>query len=506
MKQWLGILAILVFVGLLYGRIPSTYFCGYDDFNENNRAAFEERKEPLRLLTATHFNSYKYRPLSHTLHYATYWLGHGNPALFRVRNVVCHLLNILLVYGIGMLLFRNWLASAGAALLFGVHPLVNQPVVAASFTIPAAHVGFLFALFCFLYSLRKKPESLPWLCLGLLAGWLSLLTYESSISVFVLMFGYLFIQFVIVREMPVSRKYLLVFVIGTVLLVGSYFGMRRMFVTVAAKQAVPSVKTLVGSTVMYSAALVSPIDSVLANDWFGTPLPSELQLGAISSGWKLVLLVIAIIGVVCLALLVKVLVNRLNRRALAIDLFLLSAIVLSLLPLIVFTPKPSETYMYLAVAFGALLFSSVLSLLVKVEEPRGRAVFVGVFGVLAISFSCATWVRNGSVASCGQTAKIIMDQLQQDRFKQGDWSVWLVAAPGEPRVQRYGIYRCRGIETIGAPGIESALRVANNNELVSAHVVDATLLPANCGSPRAVCLQVHDDGRVVELNPGTPAQ
>lgn len=505
MKQWVGILAILAFVGLLYARIPSTYFCGYDDFNENNRAAFEERKEPLRLLTATHFNSYKYRPLSHTLHYATYWLGHGNPALFRIRNVVCHLLNVLLVYGIGMLLFRKWLPSAGAALLFGVHPLANQPVVAASFTIPAAHVGFLFAVFCFLYSLRKKPESLPWLCLGLLAGWLSLLTYESSVSVFPLMFGYLFLQFVIFRKIPVTKKYLMVFVIGTVLLVGSYFGMRRMFVTVAAKQAVPSVKTVVASTVMYTGALLSPIDSVLANHWFGTPLPSDMQLGSISGGLKVALIVTGLIGVVALALLLRVLKQRLTRHDLVIDLFLLSGIILSLLPLIVFTPKPSETYMYLALAFGALLFSSLLSLAVRVEERRGRAIFAAVFGVLAISFSLATWVRNGSVASCGQTAKTIMGQLQEERFKQGPWSVWLAPAPGEPRVQRYGIYRCRGIETIGAPGIESALRVANNNEALSAHVVDA-LSPANCQGSRAVCLLVHDDGRVVELNSARSSQ
>lgn len=506
MKQWWAILVILLFVGLLYVRIPSTYFCGYDDFNENNRAAFDERKEPLRLLTATHFNSYKYRPLSHSLHYATYWLGHGNPALFRIRNVACHLLNVLLVYGIGILLFRKRLTSAAAALLFGVHPLVNQPVVAASFTIPAAHVGFLLAVFCFLYSLRKKTESPLLLCIALLAGWLSLLTYESSISVFVLMFGYLFIQFAIVREMPVSRNYLLVLVIGTVLLVGSYFGMRRMFVTVSAKQAVPSVKTVVAGTVMYTAALLSPIDSVLANNWFGTPLPSELQPGAINAGWKVVIVVIAITGILGLALIAKVLIKRLNRRTFATDLFLLSGAVLSLLPLIVFTPKPSETYMYLAVAFGALLFSSVLSLLVNLEEQRGRTVFLAICGVLAVSFSAATWIRNGSVASCGQTAKIIMGQLKQARFLQGDWSVWLAAAPGEPRVQRYGIYRYRGIETIGAPGIESALRVANNNESVSAHEVDAALLPANCESPRVVCLLVHDDGRVVELNSETPAQ
>ncbi len=500
LKAWVGICAIIIFVGLLYGRLPGTYFCGYDDFNENDRAAFEETKEPLRILTATHFNSYKYRPLSHALHFMTYRLGHGDALLFRVRNVACHLINVLLVFGIGILVFNDRLISGSAALLFGVHPLVNQPIVATSFTIPAAHVFFLSALFCFLYSVSKKPGNLFWLCLALVLGWLGLLTYESSITVFGLMFAYIVIRFAVAREKIVSRKFLLVLTIGTFLLVGSYFGMRRLFVTVGAKQAIPSVKTIAISTTMYAGALLLPVDSVLANEWFGLPLPSELKFATPGKmGW-LLLLGTALVAAALFILLLYKLAKRLRKSELANLAFLALAIIFSLAPLIVFTPKPSETYLYLAAAFGALIFTFLLRiLLIDNSRPAGKPIFAVIVGVLAVLFSCATWVRNERVVACGATAQRIMGQIQEDRLKQGPWDVWLAAAPGEPRSKLYGIYGCRGIDTIGEPGVQSALRLANFNELLTAKVISAESFTSACYEPRTVCLLVHDDGSVIDV-------
>ena len=321
MKHRVGLLIILTFTALLYVRIPTTYFCGYDDFNENNRAAFEERKEPLRLLTATHFNSYKYRPLSHTLHFITYWLGNGNPILFRIRNVICHLLNVLLVYGIGRLLFKKYSTSVISALLFGVHPLANQPVVAASFTIPAAHVAFLFALYCFLRSVQRQNLSLTWLFAALFSAWCSLLTYESSISVFGLMFTYVIIRVVIEREQLPSRRYLVVLIAGSMVFISSYFGLRKLFVNVAAQQAVPPVKVLVLSAAMYAGALLTPIDPVLANAWFKIPLPSEIHWTGFSWSLKIEL---AFLGTLVLALLIWIgvrIYRRLTRPILAVQLF-----------------------------------------------------------------------------------------------------------------------------------------------------------------------------------------
>jgi hypothetical protein len=252
---------------------------------------------------------------------------------------------------------------------------------------------------------------------------------------------------------------------------------------------------------MYMIALVSPVDSVLANEWFGFPLPSEFHPGHIGPLRWIALGGAALVALVILILLLKLLKKRADRLLLSTQLFLLCAVVLSILPLIVFTPKPSETYMYLAVAFGALLFCSVLNVLLNARTVKGRLVFASIVGLLTVSFSCATWVRNQRVASCAATAQRIMAQVQEDRLKHGSWYVWLAEAPGEPKATRYGIYGYRGLGTIGQPGVQSALRVANGNEMLSVNVVEAESLADHCNDPREVCLVVHDDGKVDELNP-----
>src|SRR6266498_4754455 len=311
LKDLLILAAITVLILFLYHRIPATYFCGYDDFIEIHRAAFLETQQPIRVLTDTHFNSYKYRPGSHGLHFLTYRLSNGNPLVFRVRNIACHLINIVLLYGIGLLLFKRRLITGVAALLFALHPLVNQPVVIASFTIPAAHVAFLFSLFSFLYSVERKRESVAWLCVSLFSGWIGILIYESSISVFPLMFLYLLIRFITKREKP-SLRFLLVWVTGTTVFIGSNFVMRYFFVTVSAQHALSNVKTMLIAVVMYTVGLLSPVDSVLANQWFGTPLPGEIHLGSIGKIWWALILGGVFAVLAGIVLLRRPIINRLK--------------------------------------------------------------------------------------------------------------------------------------------------------------------------------------------------
>src|SRR4029453_575409 len=79
-------------------------------------------------------------------------------------------------------------------------------------------------------------------------------------------------------------------------------------------------------------------------------------------------------------------------------------------PLIFFTDNPPETYMYLLVAFAALLFASILvQLLGPRASQRGRIIFAVIVGALAISYGMATWVRNSRVARCGETASTIVN-------------------------------------------------------------------------------------------------
>src|SRR5512132_3756206 len=83
LRHLLILSVILLLVGLVYLRIPGTYFCGYDDFLEVHRAAFEDTQQPSRVFTTTHFESYKYRPLNRGLNLITYWIGNGSASFFR---------------------------------------------------------------------------------------------------------------------------------------------------------------------------------------------------------------------------------------------------------------------------------------------------------------------------------------------------------------------------------------------------------------------------------------
>ena len=72
-----------------------------------------------------------YRPLA-TLSFAlTDMLADGDgPQAHRVLNVVLHILCTLLVFWIGLAVFRNrWAAAGVAAALFGVHPLHSEAVI-----------------------------------------------------------------------------------------------------------------------------------------------------------------------------------------------------------------------------------------------------------------------------------------------------------------------------------------------------------------------------------------
>ncbi|MGO8671340.1 MAG: tetratricopeptide repeat protein [Capsulimonadaceae bacterium] len=66
--------------------------------------------------------------LSHTVNepgLGTYTL---NPAVYHTTNVVLHAVNVLLVFGILLLLVGNEWAAAAGALLFGIHPVQVEPV------------------------------------------------------------------------------------------------------------------------------------------------------------------------------------------------------------------------------------------------------------------------------------------------------------------------------------------------------------------------------------------
>jgi hypothetical protein len=506
LKHAVILAAILLLVALVYIRIPGTYFCAYDDFVEVHRAAFEDTSEPARVFTTTHFESYKYRPLNRGLNLLTYSLGDGRASFFRTRNVAFHFLNIVLVYLLGVVMFGQYRISAVAAILFGLHPLANQAVVGAVMTNTAAHALFLISLICFLVSLKRVRNGWLWLVIALIAGWLGIFLYEAGIVVFPLMAAYLLVHFAFTRQKLVSRWYVIVLIAGVFILLAFYFGIRARYVPYSSRQAVPKVQTMLKNAAMYAGAMMLPVDSVLAHQWLGTPLPSEIELNATSKIWWVVVPLALGTIIAFVLLLLKPSGRRLLTSIGPNHLLLVLGVLSSLSMLVLFTDKASETYMYLPLAFLALLFTSLLEIGVSRKGTGRRIIYLTIVGSLCILFTAATWVRNGLVAKCGATASRIVTGVRQDRLKDGVWFVWFAAVPGEPRSQRYGMYGWRGIDTVGATAVEPAVQLANDNKSLAARLVSAPYFEKYCSNSRSLCFMVHENGALAPVEPKLSAR
>ena len=281
MWQHLILLIIIVAaVTVIYANVTRAYFCAYDDFDNLHQTVFEDAYQPALILTTSHFNSYKYRPVHRLANLFTNFLGDRDPTVFRVRNLGFHLLNAMLVYALGWQLFRSARISGAGALLFGLHPLANQSVIGAIWTNTLAHAGFLLALVMFIASTRAKRFWSLWLIGALTSASLSLFTYDSAIVVFGLMLVY-FLLFVIWRGQAIRVPYIALFVTVSAIFLGLYFALRQRFVSSGWEQVtalLPSPAIIGKNMVMYLTALLNPVDLVLANEWFDTPLPSEITL------------------------------------------------------------------------------------------------------------------------------------------------------------------------------------------------------------------------------------
>jgi hypothetical protein len=509
-RMWQHVILLIIIVTavtVIYANVTGAYFCAYDDFDNLHQTVFEDSYKPALILTTSHFNSYKYRPVSRLANLFTNFLGDRDPTVFRVRNLGFHLVNAMLVYALGWQLFRSARVSGAAALLFGLHPLANQSVIGAIWTNTLAHAGFLLALVMFIASTRAKRFSSLWLIGALLSASLSLFTYDSEIVVFGLMVVY-FLLFVVWRGQAIRVPYIALFVTASSIFLGLYFVLRRLFVASGWEQVtavLPSPVLIGKNVVMYLTALVNPVDLVLANEWFDTPLPSEITLNKSS------LVAVGVLGMFIVSSVGIYVIRRLRDDSLAsqkIDwaaaLLLVFGIGAPLLPVLVFSSHPSETYLYLPVAFYALLLVYLLAKLVRqTRRPTGYAFYVPIV-FLVVVFSAATWVRNQRVSECGQTVHRILYGLPDKILQNGSWTVAFANVPGEKYTRRYGFYGFRGIDTIGDgqagdPAITHALQLVYRNKSLRGKVVSPEELSSICSikaAARNICVWVHWDGKI----------
>jgi hypothetical protein len=494
----MSLVLIALLATILYSRVSFTYFCGYDDFLETRRADFVDQHNLPAVFLTPHFESFKYRPLNRWVNLVTYSTHPGDALPFRLRNLLFHEVVAVGVYILALLLFESWPAACLAALLFVIHPLANQNVDGAVMTNTMANAIFLFSLIFFLLAVRRRQIGL--LILSAVCAAINVLLYEAAIMLPVLMTVWWTIDCLANKRLPKFR-YAAVFVAVNVILFGSYLLLRQ-HVIHGAKTAITPPIPMVKGLVEYGVALLLPVDLVLANSWFHLPLPSELQAGGILKfALPLAAVTLALLAVVSFRYRRQMggAIAQLGWPNIAL---LVSAMILSILPLIVFSDHVSETYLYLPVAFFCVLLARVL-LLIPSAAARNSIV-----ALLVFLFCCATWVRNERVRACGSDSRRILSTLAAARFHDGAWNIEVAKTAGTVTPLHFGLYNYHGLDTLGSGdgglgifglrGVEAAVQMKTRNPRLAVSVRSPEELRANCQEPAAKqkCFWVAPDGNV----------
>lgn len=495
---------------LLYSRVTAAFFCSYDDFYELHRAKFEDARDPARIFTTAHYRSQRYRPLNRAVNFVTYRLGGVNAFPFRLRNLVFHLVNIGLLYGLGFALFSSVRVAALGALLFGIHPLANQSLIGAVVTNSIAYSFVLAGCLVCIVATDARRYRPAFLVGGLVLGWLGLLTYDPAVVVFPLI-GLVVVLRTALLPAGVDRRNVVVLVVGTLAGLAAYLAMRLLFMPSGFGKAASNLPTLARlgkDTALYAFALINPVDPVLANAVLGAPFPSEIRLdGSVPILIAVGLILLALGTIAMVGKWLKRRSERLSRPDQIGGWFLGIGIALQMIPILIFGKRPSETYLYLPVAFASLLFAFLAWRFHSLARGRLRhALGILMIGVLAL-FGAATWVRNERVFCCGASAERILAGIPCPGRDTPNATVRVSNLQGAKPSRRYGFYGFRGTDTIGdgghaGPALTAALQLVCGDPRIRGEVVTPDQLRDRCrpdeNGAGSKGFWVDSEGRVFE--------
>jgi protein O-mannosyl-transferase len=173
---------ILVLVAILYWPVLDYSFLALDDEYgvATNPGIRDLSLRTVRFLFFEDQRDFRYFPLAYLSFAVDYALSGLDAGAFHRTNLLLHLANTALVFGLIRTLSRDTLAAAVASLLFGLHPLQVESVAWVS---SRKNVLFLFffllSIFAYLGYVRTAPARRAF-SLGCLAG--SVLLFFLSIT------------------------------------------------------------------------------------------------------------------------------------------------------------------------------------------------------------------------------------------------------------------------------------------------------------------------------------
>ena len=267
----------LALVAAVYAPVSSAWFCGYDDFHELARAAFEFGPEPTRIVTRSNGDGLRYRPLHPAMTVATWSVAGMNAWVYRARNIALHLVNVALLYALGILLLgatRPGRERRGALW----HSSTREPGRSTARSGPtrwptrSRSAGTVLTLHGLgAVAFRGAPTASV---LGAACGLLGVLVYEPTAALAGPALARARARLPACVPAPFggssARNSRCVACAGLLRL-----GRAPAMATRPRSRSMPTAAVYVRNLALSFGAMLLPIDPVLAAEFWGTPLPSE---------------------------------------------------------------------------------------------------------------------------------------------------------------------------------------------------------------------------------------
>jgi len=490
---------ITLAIAAIYLPFVNSFFCGHDDFMEVYRAKYVNAADPATLITRSHFDGFKYRPLNHALVLFSTLMADGAPWAFRLRNLLFHLLNVMLVYFLSRSLGAGRGAAISAAALFGFHPMTNQTLALAVCTNTTAHAAFLGGLLC-LCRMRRDPRVI-WPAVAVLLLGAGLFLYEPALMLLPV-FGFWIMWWRFKGErLAGGTNNLLLFWGGALLVVGAYFLLHSLYVPEGRSAALAPIAAVIRNSIASVAGLLLPVDPILLHDWLGIALPSRAMLTS-AVFWKLAA-PLAAAALAAFVLVVYGLFRRGWQKLINCDMVVLlsGAALLSMQPTLWFSTFPSETYLYLPLALLAPAFVELARVAGQtLLGEKGKYLLAGVLVLWLAQAVSALTLRNYRVKNCGECAYTILSSLPSSLSQAEAAVIGLIPEAGSLSGRHYGPYGHLGLDVIGynwpdEKAVQEAVRLFFKNTNLRVELGRNGVLPSVCHQG-AWCAWVGRDGAV----------
>jgi protein O-mannosyl-transferase len=237
--KWLILAGIAIITLLVYSPIFKDNFLNYDDniYITNNHDIHSLNFNNLKTFFTKTYDG-QYLPLTMTSFAVDYKIGGLNPRIFVFNNLLIHILNSFLVFGLAMLLIKSLksakndliqkgynpiLISSISAILFSIHP-VNVESVAWIAERKSVLYVFFFLLSIIFYIKYLKEEKYRFYNISLLLFMFSLLSKGVAVSLplSIIALDYLFSRKLLSKKVIIEKIpfFIFSFIFGIITLNG----------------------------------------------------------------------------------------------------------------------------------------------------------------------------------------------------------------------------------------------------------------------------------------------